>query len=201
MIRTWIVGLLGSLAICAQAQEPQRISAETAERVVQFLTPEFAKLDSPPLKVELDAKRAGGLSAGDSRALLVVFDQAFNADSIKAAKEKPVTVGVALVVGIALASDGKALPTERLKTMSITTPGGDVRKLTVLWLRLKTTEGKLVLEALSNGANAVLTLPVSEVANGTGSIDVTAQPLSDQHAKLLVTLLGKLQVTLEVVAP
>ncbi len=201
MIRTLTWFTIGMLALPALAQEPQRIPAEAAERVVQFLAPEFAKLASPPLKVELDPKRAGGISAGDSRAVLGILDQAFTAESVKAAKEKPVAVGILLMLGGVPAVEGKAVPSDRLKVLTITTPAGEVRKLTVLWLRLKTVDGKLNLEILSNGDQALLTVPVSEVTGGDSPVVIDPKEATDQRSKLTLTVLGKWQVTLEAVAP
>lgn len=180
------------------AQELQTVPAERMAVIGQFLGGEFAKVDKPPLKVELDVERSLGKVASQQVAYLVFLDKALTAETLKVAKEKPVTVGVMFLLGLTPVVEGKPATADKVRILEVTPPGQDPRKLGLLFLRLKSADGKLQLDVLSIDDKPLLSLPVTEI--NTDGVAVTAEPkdIVPPRAKLVLGILGKVQVTLEV---
>lgn len=190
-----LVSLSSALAL---AQDLETIPAERMAVAARLIQGEFAKIDKPPLKVELDIERSLGKVASRQVAFLVFLDKALTVDMLKAAKEKPITVGVMCLLGMTPVVGGKPAAEDKVRILEVAPPGQEPRKVALLLLRLKAADNKLQLDVLSTDDKPLLSLPITEINSNGAAVSVEPKDIAPPRAKLVLGILGKLQATIEV---
>ncbi len=190
--RLLIAALCGCLswATTAAADDPQRLEADKVKEVIGPLIEAFAKLADLPLKLELDSKRATGLSAGKVVAL-VVPDARLTADLLKKLDREVVPLGVLFVHKVTPIVAEQAVAAGEHRTVEVTIRGKEV-SVTVLPLAAARVAGRLVLLVYTGGKTpALVTELVEAEENSDWPLDVQARAVGNSRGALVVNVLGR----------
>jgi hypothetical protein len=116
MRRTIAVVTVLCLAGAGWAQE--RVPQEQAVKFAKHFADEASKVSSPQLKTEVDPEKAFALHHGDL-AVMFIPEKDLPADAFAKAGKEPTPVGQLWMRNLAPAADGKPVPEDKLRVLTI----------------------------------------------------------------------------------
>jgi thiol-disulfide isomerase/thioredoxin len=128
-------------------------------RAARFLSAESAKLSDLPIKAEVEAEKASAVTAGQ-RAVLVLPDKQLARDTLRGAGRGITPVGHLWLRDWTLVADGKAAATDKLRVVTVSAGGQNLRLVLCLLGVRQNAEGALELVIYAKDQEPFLILPL-----------------------------------------
>jgi hypothetical protein len=191
--------LLCCVVLAAVAADPNRLPQEDARAFAKVCVEKAAELTDLPLKTEVDAERPCAVR-GEGGGAMVVPDKNLSADRLRKAGKEVVPIGQLWLRKWAPVLDGKAVPDDKLRIVTVRIEDKDrPMPLLLLGVRAKGDKGDLELVAYARESEPLLVLPLQKADAGEElPVELEWKRGDKGPDRLTITLLGKHQAILNI---
>ena len=186
--------ILSTLAL-ASAQE--KLSREETLRYAFVVAGDLKQLQATPIPTDVDVKQPVAVRDGDFGGM-VLPEAKLSADAIAKAGEKVVPIGQVWLLKLAPMKDGEAVAASKLRMVTLTHEGDQVKVSQCALGVQKNGSGTLELLVFGKDKEPVVKVPLKTMdAKQDVPIDLSAERESDS-GKVTLNILGKYTATVAV---
>jgi hypothetical protein len=187
--------VLGLAAVTATAvADPEPIPQDLAVAIAKMLTEKADAQADAPIKLESDPEKATGLHKPEEAGLMVVPRKDLKVETVKGVEEaNGMPTGYLFLYRITPVVDGKAMPANKLPTVTFKSDDGTEREIVTLRLALK-KENEETWKLLVFGKEKKPLVASTFRAEGNSSelpLSVSVKDVGEKEGTLVVTVFGK----------
>jgi hypothetical protein len=188
-MRNWIA-VACVLAVAGAGWAQRRVPQQQATRFARMFAEHAAKISEPPLKTDVDPEKACALGVGEARIMLIP-EKGLSEDTFRKASQDVQPVGQLWMRLLVPAMDGKAVPEDRLRIVTI--PGlNNELPLSLVGVR-KVAGDQLELVLYGKDREPFLRVPLrkAEVKQEQEPVDLNGKEGENHTGILTLKILGK----------